>query len=68
MYQGGLTLTECQVLTKASPSTTGQREHNRRLRCELSTGRDHSPIATVGTADLTWRYLLKLSPSKIKAG
>lgn len=66
MYQGALTLTECQVLTKAAPPTMDRGERTQRKARELRTGREHSPVITMGTTDLTWGYELKLLSSKSK--
>ena len=63
VHCGGLTLTGCQVPTKATlslPSSAGQGRENitKGSWVEIRTGRDHSPITVTGRTDLTWGKLI----------
>jgi len=58
-YCGGLTLPRSQVPTKAAlplPSSAGEGEKTmtKGSWVEIRTGRDQSPITTMGKTDSTW--------------
>jgi len=70
---GGLTLSGCQVPTKATlslPSLAGKGRDNitTGLWVEIRTGRDQSPITSMGKIDSTWGKIIQVIINQIRIG